>query len=114
MADALARIKEEIASVRARAAAQRKNAKEEGMELLMDICTTALTSTVGALEGKDKLAETFEVLGYNVPTKLAMALGAKALALGSRGNVRKIANEAGRSMLNIAGYASAKAAAAAK
>lgn len=111
MADALARLKDEIESVRRRASAHRKAAKEEGTELLMDLGVSALAGLVGAAEGKDKIADTFEAFGYQVPTKLTAALVAKGIAYATKGTMRKAANESGRALLVMASYAGAKTAA---
>lgn len=113
-ADLATRLKEEISSMRERASKHRKASKEEGMELLYDLGTTALTSGVGLAEGSGKLDETFEVMGYAIDTKLTAALVGKVLALATKGTARKISQEASRAMFNISGYSAAKRGAATK
>ncbi len=115
MASELAKqLEAKIASVRAHASRQKENAKAEGIELLYDVGAAVVGGGVGALEGAEKMTETFKAFGYDVPTKLTIALGAKAAAFAFKGQGRKFFQETSRGFTIMQTYSSGKEAAAKK
>lgn len=103
-ATAIDRIKDELESVRHRAQLARRSSKDELTELLITGGSALVAGGVGNLEGRGKLPETFEAFGYNVPTKVSIALGMQVAALVTKGTTRKLANDGARMFLQLAAY----------